>query len=227
VNVNAILPAQSDETGGRAYLAVKAKVAKAGGFQRLPFAQGTDNKRGRLLGESISLAALAAGGESPWAANETPGHVPGAVAAAGRTQRRHGEETGGHGAEHHGGHEIRRAYDPVNDSGRRRPVSLGHDDRRRQVHRLQRVHRGVRSREQHPLGRGVRDPAQSRDELAAHRALLGVGEPTLETGRPEIQSREKLGNVDVRNSPMLCQQCGRRRASRCARCSRPITRRRA
>jgi ferredoxin len=30
----------------------------------------------------------------------------------------------------------------------------------------------------------------------------------LETGRPEIQSREQLGNVDVRNSPMLCQQCG-------------------
>jgi molybdopterin-containing oxidoreductase family iron-sulfur binding subunit len=37
---------------------------------------------------------------------------------------------------------------------------------------------------------------------------IGVGEPTLETGRPEIQSRERVGNTDVRNSPMLCQHCG-------------------
>jgi molybdopterin-containing oxidoreductase family iron-sulfur binding subunit len=37
---------------------------------------------------------------------------------------------------------------------------------------------------------------------------VGVGESTLESGRPEIQSREKVGGTDVRNSPMLCQQCG-------------------
>jgi len=37
---------------------------------------------------------------------------------------------------------------------------------------------------------------------------IGVGEPTLETGRPDIQSRERVGTTDVRNSPMLCQQCG-------------------
>jgi molybdopterin-containing oxidoreductase family iron-sulfur binding subunit len=37
---------------------------------------------------------------------------------------------------------------------------------------------------------------------------VGHGEATLQTGRPGPQNHEALGNVDVRNSPMLCQQCG-------------------
>jgi molybdopterin-containing oxidoreductase family iron-sulfur binding subunit len=37
---------------------------------------------------------------------------------------------------------------------------------------------------------------------------VGEGEPTLEAGRNRIDSSEELGKVDVRNSPMLCQQCG-------------------
>src|SRR4030095_15297262 len=49
VNVNAVLPAATHEGGGRAWLAVKAKVSATGRHQRLPFTQATDNKRGRLL----------------------------------------------------------------------------------------------------------------------------------------------------------------------------------
>ena len=37
---------------------------------------------------------------------------------------------------------------------------------------------------------------------------VGDGEPTLSAARPGPQNHEQLGNTDVRNSPMLCQQCG-------------------
>jgi molybdopterin-containing oxidoreductase family iron-sulfur binding subunit len=37
---------------------------------------------------------------------------------------------------------------------------------------------------------------------------IGDGEPVLEVGRADWDSRESLGSVDVRNAPMLCQQCG-------------------
>ena len=67
VNANDLLPALTDESGARAYLAARAKVTPTGDYQRLPFTQGTDNKRGRLLGESISLVALASGA-NPFAA---------------------------------------------------------------------------------------------------------------------------------------------------------------
>jgi molybdopterin-containing oxidoreductase family iron-sulfur binding subunit len=37
---------------------------------------------------------------------------------------------------------------------------------------------------------------------------LGDGNQELRAGRPPYQSHEQLGRIDVRNSPMLCQQCG-------------------
>jgi anaerobic selenocysteine-containing dehydrogenase/Fe-S-cluster-containing dehydrogenase component len=37
---------------------------------------------------------------------------------------------------------------------------------------------------------------------------LGDGDQELRVGRPPRQDREQLGRIDVRNSPMLCQQCG-------------------
>ncbi len=208
VNVNAILPAQTDETGGRAWLAVKAQVTPTGAFQRLPFTQGTDNKRGRLLGERISLVALAAGGESPWAANETPGHVPGALAVP-HPAEEHGEAAGEHAAaEHHGGHEIRRAYDPVSDSGAQDPYRWGMTI---DVDKCTGCSACV-------VACSVENniPTVGESGILRNRGMhwlrieryVGVGEKTFETGRPEIQSREKLGDVDVRNSPMLCQQCG-------------------
>jgi molybdopterin-containing oxidoreductase family iron-sulfur binding subunit len=37
---------------------------------------------------------------------------------------------------------------------------------------------------------------------------VGDGSQTFQAARPGPQNGESLGNVDVRNSPMLCQQCG-------------------
>ena len=70
-HVISLLPALTDESGGRAWLAARAQVTPTGRYQRLPFTQSTDNKRGRMLGESISLVALAQG-ETPFAANAPP-----------------------------------------------------------------------------------------------------------------------------------------------------------
>ena len=206
VNVNAVLPAVADESGGRAFLTVKAKVVKTGKFQRLPFTQGTDNKRGRLLGERISLAALAAGGASPWSPNETPGHVPGAHAAAAAGEA-HGEAAE-HGGEHHGGHEIRRAFDAANDSGADDPYRWGMTI---DVDKCTGCSACV-------VACAVENniPSVGESGILRNRGMwwlrieryVGVGEATLESGRPEIQSREKVGDTDVRNSPMLCQQCG-------------------
>jgi molybdopterin-containing oxidoreductase family iron-sulfur binding subunit len=61
VNVNAVLPASTDEAGGRAWLATKASVAKTGAFQRVALSQWTDNQRQRGLAKEVSLLALAGG----------------------------------------------------------------------------------------------------------------------------------------------------------------------
>jgi molybdopterin-containing oxidoreductase family iron-sulfur binding subunit len=59
VNVMSILPSVTDETGGRAWLAVKAQVSATGAHRRVAKTQEHDDKRGRKLGEAISLVALA------------------------------------------------------------------------------------------------------------------------------------------------------------------------
>ncbi|TMA30226.1 MAG: 4Fe-4S dicluster domain-containing protein [Deltaproteobacteria bacterium] len=210
VNVNDVLPAQSDETGGRAWLAVKATVTPTGGYQRLPATQGTDNKRGRLLGERISLVALAAG-ESPWGANETPGHVPGAAAATATAE--HGEaaqhaEAAEGGEHHHGGHEIRRAYDPVNDSVAEDPYRWGMTIDVDKCTGCSACMVACSVENNIPtVGESLILRNRGMYWLRIER-YIGDGESVLEAGRPEIESREQLGTVDVRNSPMLCQQCG-------------------
>ena len=83
-NVIAALPATSDERGGRAWLTARANVKPTGRFERLALTQTSDNKRGRQLGEAVTLAAATGAAEA---------HVPGAG------------EGGGHGDAHGGGHE--------------------------------------------------------------------------------------------------------------------------
>ena len=183
-----------------------------GGYQRLPATQGTDNKRGRLLGERISLVALAAG-ESPWGANETPGHVPGAVAAAATATAEHGEaaqhaEAAEGGEHHHGGHEIRRAYDPVNDSVAEDPYRWGMTIDVDKCTGCSACMVACSVENNIPtVGESLILRNRGMYWLRIER-YIGDGESVLEAGRPEIESREQLGNVDVRNSPMLCQQCG-------------------
>jgi len=63
VNVNSVLPASTDERGGRAWLATKASVTKTGAFQRVALSQWTDNQRGRGIAKEVSLLALSGGHE--------------------------------------------------------------------------------------------------------------------------------------------------------------------
>ena len=213
VNVNALLPALTDESGGRAWLAARASVSATGGYQRLPFTQGTDNKRGRLLGERISLVALAKG-ESPWAANESPGQAHGAP--AGGHGEGHGEDEGAHGAaaahgeEHHEGppHQMRRVYDPVDDSTDDDPYRWGMTI---DVDKCTGCSACV-------VACAVENNIPTVGEAGVLRSrqmswlrierYVGVGEQTLHFGRPGPQNNEELGSTDVRNSPMMCQQCG-------------------
>ncbi|MEE8582172.1 MAG: molybdopterin-dependent oxidoreductase [Myxococcota bacterium] len=61
VNVLSVIPARSDERGGRAWLCVKASVQATGAYHRLPLSQWTDNQRGRGIAQEVSLLALAGG----------------------------------------------------------------------------------------------------------------------------------------------------------------------
>jgi molybdopterin-containing oxidoreductase family iron-sulfur binding subunit len=203
VSVISVLPALTDESGGRAWLAARARVEKSGRYQRLAFTQGTDNKRGRQLGESISLVALASG-HNPFAANEglpdepAAGHDDGHAAAAA-----HGEAEG-----HDGPHVIRRAFDPTDDSSEADPHRWGMTI---DVDKCTGCSACVVacSIENNIAVVGEAGVLRNRQMswLRIER-YVGDGEATLQTGRPGPQNHEALGSVDVRNSPMLCQQCG-------------------
>jgi molybdopterin-containing oxidoreductase family iron-sulfur binding subunit len=207
-HVISLLPALTDESGGRAWLAAKARVSPAGRYQRLPFTQGTDNKRGRMLGESISLVALAHG-EAPFAANAPPfGEKAGGNAHgdAGHGDAAHGAHDNGGG--HEGPHEIRRAFDPAADAVADEPYRWGLSidvDKctgcsacvvacyiENNISIVGEA--GVLRNRQMPWLRIER--------------YVGEGYRQLETGRPGPQNHEELGNTDVRNSPMMCQHCG-------------------
>jgi len=219
VNVNHALPALTDESGARAWLAAKAKLRATGRFQRLPFTQGTDNKRGRLLGERISLVALAKG-ESPWAANEA-GPVLG---GSGRVARGEGgahaaaaaphaeEQGGGHGQDHgdgHGGaHEMLRSYDPVDDAHPDDPHRWGMTIDVDKCTGCSACVVACSIENNIPMiGEAGVLRSRQMSWLRIER-FVGDGEHSFEAGRPGVQNRETLGSVDVRNSPMLCQQCG-------------------
>ncbi|MEM7026223.1 MAG: molybdopterin dinucleotide binding domain-containing protein, partial [Pseudomonadota bacterium] len=110
-SVISLLPSLTDESGGRAWLTAKADVTATGDYHRLPFTQGTDNKRGRQLGEAISVAYLAKG-KNPWVQNEAPfpvDHGTEVLPAAGAAAAAHGDDHGdGHGDGHgddHGHHD--------------------------------------------------------------------------------------------------------------------------
>jgi molybdopterin-containing oxidoreductase family iron-sulfur binding subunit len=180
VNVIALLPALTDETGGRAWLTARANVSATGGHARIAQLQFTDNQRQRQLAESVPLAALAAGGGAA-----------------------HGEAHGEHGS-----HEIRRPYDPVNDATPESPYRWG------MAIDLDRctgcsacvvacsIENNVPQVGEEWVLRGRQMPW-----LRIER-YLGDGEPDLENGRRRPEDREKLGDVDVRHSPMMCQHCG-------------------
>ena len=218
VNVGDALPGHVDESGAQAWLTEKATVTATGRHRRLPVAQPQDNKRERQLGEVITLAQFLE--DEPAAAQA--GHGEPAAAAHGGGHEAPAADA--HGGGHDKPHEIREPYDPADDSANQQledeflmekaikaseyrwgmtvdidkctgcsaciaacyvenniPV-IGEDESRRA--------------RQMAWIRIDRFPGEGdRKELIPGRALVGP-------------NHEKLGDSDVRNAPMFCQQCG-------------------
>ncbi|MDX1649575.1 MAG: 4Fe-4S dicluster domain-containing protein, partial [Myxococcota bacterium] len=228
VNVAEALPAAVDEKGGRAWLTEKARLTPTGRHRRLPLLQTNDNKRGRQLGEAITLATLleAATGKGGHGADHGGGHGGGAAAAAG-VEAHHGDVDPGepsHGEGEHGSaheHEIRHPYDPADDARdeqfmERFPDAVGPSPYRwGMTIDLDRCTGCSACIAACYIENNV--PVVGEEETRRNRQMtwlridrwVGEGEPVLEAGRRvPPRNNEKLGHTDVRNSPMLCQHCG-------------------
>ena len=191
--------AASTRRGGRAWLTEKAKVAATGAHQRLPL----------LQWQRQPARAPARRGD----------HARGASSAGRRRRARRATTAGardagrarvrpGHGRGHGEAHER-----TFHEQARTRPTGqrlpLGHDDRPRPCTGLQRLHRACYVENNIPRVGEDEVRRVPPDGVAAHRALGRRRRARAEAGRGRsFQSREKLGDVDVRNAPMLCQHCG-------------------
>jgi molybdopterin-containing oxidoreductase family iron-sulfur binding subunit len=191
VNVLSILPALTDESGGLAYLTTRAEVTSVGRHQRLALTQYTDNKRGRQLGDAISLTALAKAGD-------------GAVAHVEGGEEQAGEHGGGQGE----AHEILRPYDATDDSTAESPYRWG------MTIDLDRCDGCAACVVACSIENNItvvgEEGLMRRRQMTWLRIERYVGEgwQELRTGRPSRIDHEELGKVDVRHSPMMCQQCG-------------------
>jgi molybdopterin-containing oxidoreductase family iron-sulfur binding subunit len=180
-----VLPTGVDEGGGRAWLTEKARLRKTGRHQRLPILQFSDNKRGRQLGEALALAELAAAEQG----------APEGLAGAGRV--------------HQAVHEIREGFAAAADAT---PASLYRWGMTVDLDRCTGCAACVAACY---LENNI--PVVGEAEILRVRPMswirieryIGHGEPELVSGREHpARNREKLGQVDVRHSPMMCQQCG-------------------
>ncbi len=210
VNVVDVLPAQVDEGGARAWLTEKARLSATGRHRRLPAQQTQDNKRQRQLAEVVSLAALAEGGASHGEAAEGGGHGGGHGAA--------------HGEGHHGPHEIRLPYDPAADAANQELEDTFPDEKsvKASPYRW-----GMTVDLDKCTGCSAciaacyvenNIPVVGEDETRRMRQMawirinrfVGEGDGgELIRGRAFMgPNHEKLGDTDIRNSPMFCQHCG-------------------
>jgi len=188
VSVISILPAVTDEAGGRAWLTTKASVRGTGAHRRIPKTQEFDNKRGRQLGDAISLVALAQA--SHGGADSNPDS--------------HGDAAATHG----GGHEMIVDYDPIDDSHVDSPYRWG------MTIDLDRCNGCSAcivacSIENNVVTVGEELVLLDRQmQWIRIERYIGAGDQEFRTGRNLPMDREELGNTDVRHSPMMCQQCG-------------------
>jgi molybdopterin-containing oxidoreductase family iron-sulfur binding subunit len=196
VNVVSVLEPLSDESGGRAWLTTRARLSATGRYRRLPLTQTSDNKRGRQLGEAVSLAALAAGGDDPG-----EGH------GGGHGQGHEGGPANRHGDVHEG-HELLRPFDAADDARADSDYRWGmHIDLDRCTGCSACMVACAIENNIPQVGEEGVTRARQMYWIRIER-FIGDGEATLEAGRPLPTDREELGSVDVRHSPMLCQQCG-------------------
>jgi molybdopterin-containing oxidoreductase family iron-sulfur binding subunit len=189
-NVIEALATGVDESGGRAWLTERARIEKTGRFERLPLLQFSDNKRGRQLGEAIALANLA---EPEHVEGDQEGHAP----------------QGEHGEAHHESHEVREPFAPAADADVASPYRWGMTVDLDRCTGCSACVAACYVENNIPVvgeeeTRRVRQMAWLRIER-----YIGDGDPELVFGRQHpARNREELGGVDVRHSPMMCQQCG-------------------
>jgi molybdopterin-containing oxidoreductase family iron-sulfur binding subunit len=210
VSVIAALPAATDESGGRAWLSTKAKLSRTGRSERIAFLQKFDNQRERQLGETVPLSALAAAAAPPPTKEAPAGEAPAAgtapaageapAAAAGGAAGTHGE--GG------GRHEMLVPFDPALDARADLPYRWG------MTVDLDRCTGCSACVVACYIENNI--PVVGEDQVIRGRVMswirierfIGPGEVDFVTGRPPVNDRSKLGDVDVRHLPLMCQQCG-------------------
>jgi molybdopterin-containing oxidoreductase family iron-sulfur binding subunit len=192
-SVISVLPASADEAGGRAWLATRASLSRTGGFQRIPLSQWTDNQRGRGIAPALTLATLSGAGD-------------------------HGEHHGGD--EHHGGGNVARDHFSHSDEGMIAPYDPRNDARPDSPYRW-----GMTIDNDRCNGCSAcvvacagenNIPTVGQANAIRHREMtwirieryIGEGDRSGGNDRRSWPNREKLGEVDVRHAPMLCQHCG-------------------
>jgi molybdopterin-containing oxidoreductase family iron-sulfur binding subunit len=200
VNVIDVLPALTDESGGRAWLLTKAKVTNTGRHEKLPLCQESQNQRGRRLALAVTLQDLASGDAPVEAVHGAADAVPGA-----------GESAPGDPAqgEAHGEHEMLRAFDASMDAAPgslyRWGMSIDSDKctgcSACVVACYIENNLSIVGEEQVRRGR----------HMAWLRIERWIGDGNLEGGQdrqPIIPEAESSSAVDIRIAPMLCQHCG-------------------
>ncbi|NNL86461.1 MAG: 4Fe-4S dicluster domain-containing protein, partial [Myxococcales bacterium] len=199
VNVIDALSAAVDESGGRAWLTERASLSNTGRSRRLPMLQWSDNKRERQLGEVVTLAALA-----------EAAHADDAHADAEHGDAHGGADHGaGHGDAHGGHHEIHEPYDAADDAREESEYRWGMTVDLDRCNGCSACIQACYIENNVPV---VGELETLRVRQMAWIRLdrwVGEGEQDLTPGRTHPQANsEKLGDTDVRNSPMFCQQCG-------------------
>ena len=198
VSVISLLPAATNESGGRVWQGAKANVSGTGAFSRLPLSQWSDNQRGRGLAPTTTLAALAVGEDAHHAEKPADGHDTKA--------EEHGEDHGG--GQEAGGHEIllpfHKEYDADPDSPYRWALTIDTD----------RCNGCSACITACSIENNI--PVIGQDGMTRHREMTWIRIERYNTDgdrdggehRRSYPDREKLGESDVRFLPMLCQQCG-------------------
>ena len=151
VNAFQLIPGKLDpESGALAWLSTHATVKNTKKRATVTRAQLTFDQEDRGFGKAVALSALPSlkpwGAEGDEGGHEKPGDPERAAAATLAGRRRAPADQA-----------VRRRGGRAS----RQPVPLGHVDRPGRLHRLQRLHRGLHHREQHPGGRARRTCASA------------------------------------------------------------------
>ena len=199
VNVIDLLPALTDESGGRAWLLTKAKVSATGRHERLPIAQDSQNQRGRRLGLAVSLAELDGAGTGAHGGASAQAGEGAHAAPADQAQA----------AESHHDHEMIKAYDASMDCAPGSPYRWGMSI---DVDKCTGCSACVVACY---IENNISVVGEEQVRRGRHMAWLRIerwiGDGNLEGGmdrRPIFPAAESSATVDIRTTPMLCQQCG-------------------